>query len=182
MVWGIVRDADDEDTRLFLPVKCNICQRPPGLAFRIQERASVAWESGEVTTTIDTAMSKLAEKDRDGGKLEEACEWLRSRLADGKEVESEALMDEAMKVGTSSRTHIRAKKEIGVKSRKGRSEEGSKWFVSLPRVNGHDGQDGFLGNRGILGNLTTQHCQHGQEDQEYQEDQQCQTIYERTGL
>ena len=76
---------------------------------------------------------------------------------------------EAKAAGISFKTYCRAKTEAGVKSRKGKKWEGSKWFAWLPVD--HVGQHGNLGHVDHLG-----HVQDGQESQDGQHSQEAQEL------
>ncbi len=55
IAWAFVRDHEDADRVLVLPLKCNIGKSPPGLAFRIVD-GRVEWEDGPVHTSADEAL------------------------------------------------------------------------------------------------------------------------------
>jgi putative DNA primase/helicase len=104
----IVPDAEDEQKKLFLPIKFNIGPKPSGLAYRLQplsaeERGQVlapfvsdlrpedmarlgeqlcriGWE-GPVATDADTALGDAAKKDRGPNKVEQAAAWVKEFLA-----------------------------------------------------------------------------------------------------
>ena len=131
VAWCHIRDSDDPERILWLLLKNNIHKRLPGLAYRIVEPGRIEWQVGDVETSADDAMAAGGKKT--GGALDKAKEWMGTRLADGKEVESEKLKDEAKAAGYSFTTHKRAKDEIGVQWRKGANWEGFKFFCWLPK-------------------------------------------------
>jgi AAA domain/Primase C terminal 2 (PriCT-2) len=167
VVWGIVPDGDDEDRRLFLPIKCNIAHRPPGMGFRITD-AGVVWETEEVHTSVDDALQRLAEVKsggKAGDKFTEATTWLKQRLAIGEEIESDTLVREAKAAGFSFGTFKRAR-EGTCKSRKGNKWENFKWFVSLQEE--HLAPLDFHAPLALLEPLTQQEAQQAQETKEVQ--------------
>jgi hypothetical protein len=128
IAWGFIKDHEDPDRVLVLPLKNNIHRTVPGRAFRIVD-GRVEWEDDGVNITADEAMEPP--KTKAGGKVEEAVSWLRDRLADGC-VESEKLEADSVEHGISKRSYWRARKELGVVCTKSRMTSDGKWFVSLP--------------------------------------------------
>jgi hypothetical protein len=127
-VWTHIPDADDPDRILWLPVKMNLCQKPPGLAYRLANNR-VEWELGEVNLTADEAVNaQTSGPKRD--RVAEAAAWLKQELAGGewaKSAEIEAKLEDA-KISLS--TYKRAKKKIGVESWKSRGKD-APWFMRL---------------------------------------------------
>ena len=102
-VWAVARDRDDptDRRRLFLPIKSNLAEKQPGLAFTLSTQYGagnvpcVVWQEGTVDISADDALS--SEPGRRGPKPEErmqAEQFLRDALADGprlvKEIVEEA--------------------------------------------------------------------------------------------
>ena len=108
VVWCVVRDKEDPDKRLLLPLKFNIGKQPSGLSFRIVEPGRIEWE-GETQVTADEVVGDS--KGRPAKKLEAAKSWLIKRLSRGA-VRSVELFAEAEQAGHSERTIWRAKKEL----------------------------------------------------------------------
>ncbi len=111
-VWQVCEDPDDPNRRLFLPVKMNLA-KSSGLAFRINNNG-LFWDEGSVDMTADEAEANNPNRD-DAGRLDEAKEWLQTLLEKeglpAKEVHSQARKD-----GLSSRTIIRAKQVLKIRS------------------------------------------------------------------
>jgi len=124
----VVEDPEDQERRLFLPVKNNLASAP-GLAFRIVSGPNKAgfavWEEGTVSTTISEVEND--EGRDDGSALEEAVDWLRGFLSEGEVLASEG-KKKSRADGIKERTLERAKKKLRVKSyQKDRS-----WWWQLP--------------------------------------------------
>jgi len=137
-VWAVVKDQHDPQRRLFLPAKLNLAQDPDGLAYRIVE-GRVAWDVEPVRMHADDAFAAEAKAATDGGKQrgserQEAKQWLREQLANGR-VPSNQLIADARELGVSERTLRRAYKEIGGRSRK----QDGQWLWGLGSQDGHEG-------------------------------------------
>jgi len=133
--WGVVRDPEDDDRRLFLPVKNNLADAT-GLSFTITD-GKVEWSPEPVLISID----ELPEKGRDDTPREEAKRWLAAALEEGNRPAKE-LRKEAQADGIAKRTLERAKRELGVES-----VQEDLWMWVHPRKIEIDGeavqQDGF---------------------------------------
>lgn len=127
----IAKDPADENRRLMIPHKCNIVEKPSGLAFRIIDGA-VQWSREPITMDADTL---LATDGRDKhNERDEAANWLRDFLSEGPrssaEVKDAAVNGEGLVWGTV----IRAKKSAGVRSEKSGMKDG--WIWSLMQGGG----------------------------------------------
>jgi hypothetical protein len=134
----IVVEEAGTDRRLLLPVKNNLGPNAAGLAFRLAQRiitndivaSYVVWDSKPVTTTANQALNEAANHAKDGDhSLREAKDFLCEKLADG-EVEAGEVEKEAENLGIKKRTLKRARKLLGVVSKK--SAFRGKWVLSLP--------------------------------------------------
>ena len=119
--WGVVTDPDDDDRKLFLPVKNNL-SKITGLAYRIVD-GRVEWEASPVMLTIDE-LDNDSETPRD-----EAREWIEGILKSGP-VSAKDVLKQAKVDGICERTLKYAKKEMGVISRR----ENDSWRWELPEV------------------------------------------------
>jgi putative DNA primase/helicase len=132
----------DTDRRLFLPVKNNIGARAPGLGYRLEQTilssgivaSRVCWDSAPVTTTANEAMRATTSDDR--AARADAKELLREQLADGPRAAAD-VERLASDLGISDRTLRRARKDLGVVSRK--NGYGGGWSWALPE-GGQGGQ------------------------------------------
>jgi archaellum biogenesis ATPase FlaH len=109
--WGVVKDPEDDDRRLFLPIKNNLAD-VQGLAYRLDD-GRVEWEAGEVTVSIDN----LSESTLDDGPKDEAKAWLLGQLEQGP-VAAKAIQKAAKDDSIGLTTLKRAKKELGVASKR----------------------------------------------------------------
>jgi AAA domain len=141
----VTRDPDDENRRLFLPVKNNLAPLGKGLAFRLEQRlvadgilgSSVAWETEPVTITADQALQAVDAQA--GGVRTEAAEaedFLRDVLA-SEPVAAARVKSEASAAGLSWATVRRAQKRLGIRpARCAESGDGlgdrGHWYWSLP--------------------------------------------------
>jgi putative DNA primase/helicase len=127
IAWAFIRDHEDTDRVLVLPLKNNLSRSAPGLAFRIVD-GRVEWEEGAVHTSADEALEP-PKPGKAPERLGEAVEWLRKELGDSCR-ESKQLELDAREAGISKATLWRARKELSVAASKGAGD--GKWYVRLP--------------------------------------------------
>lgn len=101
----VAPDNDDEELRLFLPIKNNLA-KCNGLAFTITDGRCV-WSEGEVMIAADD-LGDETETPR-----EEAKSWLEAKLSD-RPMPAKWILNESRKDGISEKTLRRAGKELGV--------------------------------------------------------------------
>jgi KaiC/GvpD/RAD55 family RecA-like ATPase len=133
-VWSIVCDPDEPGRRLLLPVKTNLCETPPGLAFTIQNRR-ICWEDESVAQTAEQYLAEANHQQRlqhvaAESELSRATEWLRVRLSDGK-VYSNVLKSEAAENDFGEKTLRRALTLLGCRKGKEKKADGQ-WYWRLP--------------------------------------------------
>lgn len=168
-VWIVTRDPENDERRLFLPVKANLGPDSGGLAYRINGASGVArveWESGTVDVSAADAMRRSSDDER--SDLRDAVDFLRQQLADGP-LEQKQIERDAIEAGISVPTLRRAKKQAGIVSEK--AVGSGKWRWRLPDrqddhdhpADNHDRLDhvDHLGSR-----IAPQHDQHHHHDQE----------------
>jgi putative DNA primase/helicase len=112
----VAKDPDDESRRIVAVTKNNLAPEPPSLAFQLVPdvatgAARIEW-LGESHHRAP-ALLALPSSEEDGSALEEACEVLRTILADGP-LAAKAAEREAYDAGISRATLLRARKAAGV--------------------------------------------------------------------
>ena len=135
--FAVVKDQDDPERRLFLPLKNNIGNDTTGFSFRIEpvslpggiETSAIRWGDEAITVTADEAMTSNDPEEMSA--LDEAVEFLESILAAGAMAAKE-LKANAKDAGIAERTLIRAKKTLGIKPKKVGFMGDSKWVWELP--------------------------------------------------
>jgi putative DNA primase/helicase len=145
-VYAVLDDAEDKDSKLFVKAKNNLAKDTKALRYGVSVKTVghdtklgvdinapyIIWHSQHVEITANEAMQAA------GGHTakREAREFLLERLETGP-VNSDDLVEEAKQEGISKRTLDRAKKELGIKSRKQRGSTGGGWFWELPPKKTH---------------------------------------------
>lgn len=138
-VYAVLKDPQDPQRRLILPVKNNLAPDNAGVAYAIGAAANgapvVEWEPNPVTITAEEALAP-AEADEEHTERKEAADWLREVLADGPRRVKE-LMQDARAYGFSDRTLQRARRVIGaVVEREGFGGH-CRWALSIPANPAH---------------------------------------------
>jgi putative DNA primase/helicase len=140
----VTRDADNQNRRLFLPVKNNLAPLGKGLAFWLEQQivgepgngivaSSVAW--GEpVTITADQALAATDGNFEQHSAQHEAEDFLRENLKEP--AKAKDMEEHARAVGISQRTLARARKKLSVIAEKDGMEGGWKWRLPAPGENG----------------------------------------------
>jgi putative DNA primase/helicase len=123
-VWTITRDKEDPDLRLLLPLKINVCWRPPGLSFSFFG-GTLAWESTCVLLTAEEALADISEEEH--FVLTEAMAWLDNALAKGRVLSTEILAM-AARQAIPERTLRRAKVKLGVGSHREGFGPAALWY------------------------------------------------------
>ena len=138
----VTKDADDQDRRLFLPVKNNLAPLGKGLAFRLEQRivgepskgilgSSLAWESEPVSMTADEALRATDDAGKGPSPRQEAEQFLRERLAKGPVPQTNIKID-AEGAGLAWATVRRAKDRLGIRPQKDGMDGG--WLWDLPKA------------------------------------------------
>lgn len=133
----VTRDEENEEGRLFLPLKNNIGNDRNGLAFSVKvlhilpsriEATFIVWEDEVVTVTADQAMASPEGNDKPSA-TDEATAWLREILSAGP-MKASDVKQQALEAGISEKVLRRAQQRLGIKPRKEGFDGGWRW--SLP--------------------------------------------------
>lgn len=132
--YAVIRDRDDRERRLVLPVKCNIAPDTKGMAFTVRQahplpQPSLVWLDTNVEQDADEALGPGDEEVGGREERKEAADWLKAQLADGP-VDAKTLQEQAKRDGLAWRTVRRAKEELGIPAGKRGMTGGWQW--SLP--------------------------------------------------
>jgi putative DNA primase/helicase len=147
----VAKDPDDEERRLFIPMKNNLARTNNGLAFRLEQQligdgadilvSSIVWDGQPVTQTADEILAATDSGGVHGGAREEAAEWLEDLLAKGAMAVKD-IQDQTEAAGLRWATVRRAKDRLGIKPE--RVSEGGKgagrWMWALPGSRVQDAQ------------------------------------------
>jgi len=130
-VWLVERDSDDEDSRLFLPIKNNIGKDRTGLRFFIEGEniPRLEWSPDPVTISADDILSRRSDN-QDGSAIERARVWLADLLSTGA-MDPETIKQVGAGEGFSWATIRRAHKSIGIIPKK-MGFAGGRWVWALP--------------------------------------------------
>lgn len=129
--WLVAADADDEDKRLFLPVKNNLA-RCSGLSYSVID-GRCHWDSEAVLISADDVGN-----DEDTPR-DEAKQWLLAKLSQGA-MPAKLVWAQAKADGVAERTLKRAKKELAIVSDK----LGDAWVWHLPNQEPEQLADGVF--------------------------------------
>lgn len=153
----VARHPEDDERRVLAPLKSNLGAAPPALAFKLTEAANGAvvidWQGEVALSAAELLEVPTGAEDRRAG--DEAREWLGSLLLNGP-VPAKDVTRQAKADGISEATLRRAKKTLGVRSRRTGFGPGSVVVWTLPEaaadIDAHvDAIEGIDGNSQGLG-------------------------------
>lgn len=128
----VVKDKDDSQRRLFLPIKNNLGKDQTGLAYTIEENAKelpfVCWDKNPVTITADEALIRESESER--CEIDSCTDWLLKQLVRGG-LKADDVIKAAQAEGYSPRLIRRTREKLGVISTKIGYNQG--WLWALPK-------------------------------------------------
>jgi AAA domain len=132
LVLAVAPHPEDDDARVLVPVKSNICAPATTLAYRLTD-GRLTWDADPVVNV--TADQLLSGPALDRQEHREADEWLREALADGPTL-SKDIEAAAEQVGIARRTLFRAKARLRVDAERigGATRGSGKWYWTLPAV------------------------------------------------
>jgi len=139
-VYAVLDDLDDKNSKLFVKAKNNLAKDTTALRYGMNiatvgrdkklgvdiSAPYIVWHGQHVEITANEAMQGAEGKTA----KREAREFLLERLRGGP-ARSDDLIEEAKQEGITKRTLDRAKKELGIKSRREGGSDGA-WFWELP--------------------------------------------------
>lgn len=126
-VVGVAPDPDTPGRSLLLTVKLNIAAKPMGLGYRITD-GGIAWDSEPVDLDAATAFStRRADSDLTGS----AKELIRRELAGGRDVPQVVIEEAAEEAGISMAVINKAKRALGVQSKREGFGKGALWYWHL---------------------------------------------------
>lgn len=137
-VWGVAKDKDNPQRRLFMPLKNNIGTDVNGFAYTVEgvrlaessiETSHVMWESEIITQTSDEVFGTSDQSHEERRSLSDAKEFLRSLLINGP-VKKNDISRDAEGAGHSWATIRRAQQDLGVIAYK--DEFKGSWRWRLP--------------------------------------------------
>jgi len=139
--YAVLDDPEDKNSKLFVKAKNNLARDTKALRYGMSMKKVgydaklgvdinapvIVWHPQHVEITANEAMQAA------GGHTakREARDFLLERLETGP-MKSEDIIEEAKQDGIAKRTLDRAKKDLGIKSRKTPSKFDGEWFWELP--------------------------------------------------
>jgi putative DNA primase/helicase len=140
-VYTVLDDPEDKDCKLFVKAKNNLARDTKALRYGMGVKTVghdpklgvdinapyIIWHPQHVEITANEAMQAAEGRTR----KREAKEFLLERLEAGP-VDSDDIIDEAKQEGIAEMTLRRAKKELGIKSRKQQGRTDAPWVWELP--------------------------------------------------
>ena len=132
MAWLVAIDPHNSERRLLLQLKNNLSCDPGGLAFNLvgaeNGPARIEWEPDIVRMSADDVLSTGAARGRPSVQSEQAMEWLRDKLKEGP-LDAAQISEMSMADELAWRTVERAKKNLGIISRKSGDMGGWQWSM-----------------------------------------------------
>lgn len=128
--WAVTRHPEQQDKRVFLPMKMNLGPEMKGLNFTIVD-GSVRWDEGPTKLTPAAVIAaERPRNDRSGGVQLGVEKWLKSILSPGSQPARE-ILEQARECGFSKMTLRRAMTALGVTTIKHGYNGATKWRWSL---------------------------------------------------
>jgi putative DNA primase/helicase len=140
-VYAVIDDPEDKNSKLFVKAKNNLAHDTKALRYGMNVKPVgrdaklgvdiaapyIVWHSQHVDITANEAMAAAGSHTA----KREAREFLLERLGGGP-AKADDIIDEAKQEGIAKRTLERAKKELGIKSRKEHGRTDGPWMWELP--------------------------------------------------
>jgi hypothetical protein len=137
--YMVIRQPDNEETRLFLPVKNNLGNDRTGISFVVEgvtldngiETSRICWRDFNISIKADAVLNGESATPRNAHAKEVAMDFLRDALAEGERSAGE-LSQEAEEEGISKSALNRARKDLNIQTRK---QGKGAWMWRLPPEN-----------------------------------------------
>ena len=142
-VWGVTKDHDNPQRRLFMPMKNNLGRDDTGLAYTIEscrleapeddepiETSRIMWEPDSITISAEDAFS-MHLNNEERGQVSDAKEFLRGLLMDGP-MKTTDIKKDAEGAGHHWATIRRAKDQLGVTAKKDGFRDPWMWALPSP--------------------------------------------------
>jgi putative DNA primase/helicase len=144
----IVKDPDDPNRRLLLPLKNNVGRDDTGLAFRVEsvdvgsglQAPRIRFEDELVTETADEILRQAKTGNARAREREQAKQFLLDLLADGP-VPSTTVYADGDEAGLAARTLRRAADDLGIERNKMGLKDGWEWALPDTKVAKSQGRD-----------------------------------------
>lgn len=129
------RHPESQGTRVLASLAGNLCETPPSLAYTIAatepyDAPRIEW-AGVAPGVSAESLLQQPDTQEDRTEREEAADWLRQELVAGERASAD-VQAAARRAGISQATLARARRELGVISRRAGYEPGAGWLMSLP--------------------------------------------------
>jgi putative DNA primase/helicase len=148
-VYAVLDDPEDKNSKLFVKAKNNLAPDKKALRYGFGVKTVghdpklnvdidapyIVWHPQHVELTANEAMQAATGQSGYAGR--EARDFLLDRLEGGRQVKADDLFEEAEQNGISKVTLRRAKKKLGVKSRKTLGKFDGAWTWELPAEQAH---------------------------------------------
>jgi putative DNA primase/helicase len=148
-VYAVLDDPEDKNSKLFVKAKNNLAPDKKALRYGFGVKTVghdpklnvdidapyIVWHPQHVELTANEAMQAATGQSGYAGR--EARDFLLDRLEGGRQVKADDLFEEAEQNGISKVTLRRAKKKLGIKSRKTPGKFDGEWTWELPPEQAH---------------------------------------------
>ena len=122
--------------RAIVHIKANLAPKGTPVLFDLNPAEGFQWQGFDVNLSEEIVMAYKAPKGwNNGGATESAKDFLLAEVNNG-DISSKIISEKAKENGISPATLNRAKKELGIKSRK----QGDEWFFTLPDIETNSGE------------------------------------------
>lgn len=130
----MTKDKENPSRRLFMPLKNNIAKENTGLAYTVVSTENnipvIVWEPEPVKNTAEEMLA-FSQSQEQCNATDEAVDFLLDKLANGP-MKADDTIEEAKKIGISSKPLRIARGKLGLKSKKSSSFKDGFWEWRLP--------------------------------------------------